>query len=94
MFILYIEHSVPSYEGWKKAFESDPLKRKESGVKSYRIMNDYDKKEIVIIELAFDNLANAAKMAEKLNGLWKHIEGTVMINPVSRILELKEENTF
>lgn len=33
MLILQIEHKVPNYEGWKKAFDSDPISRKKSGVK-------------------------------------------------------------
>ena len=28
MYILQIEHPVPNYEGWKKAFDSDPVNRK------------------------------------------------------------------
>ncbi len=37
MYILQIEHPVPNYEGWKKAFENDPIDRKGSGVTHYRI---------------------------------------------------------
>jgi len=25
MYILRIEHPVPDYDGWKKAFDSDPV---------------------------------------------------------------------
>lgn len=32
MTILRIEHGVPSFEGWKKAFDSDPVNRKKMGV--------------------------------------------------------------
>jgi ribose 5-phosphate isomerase len=94
MFILYIEHPVPSYDGWKKAFESDPLKRKESGVKSYRIMKPLDKNDNVIIELEFDNIADAENMLEKLKGLWNQVEGKIMSNPVSRILQVKDEHKY
>jgi hypothetical protein len=37
MIVLQIEHSVPNYEAWKIAFESDPVNRKESGVRGYGI---------------------------------------------------------
>lgn len=94
MFILYIEHPVPNYEGWKKAFENDPLKRQESGVKSYRIMKPLDKNDNVIIELEFDNLADAENMLEKLKGLWNQVEGKIMSNPVSRIMQVKDEYTY
>lgn len=94
MFILYIEHPVPSYDGWKKAFESDPLKRKESGVKSYRIMKPLDKNDNVIIELEFDYIADAENMLEKLKGLWNQVEGKIMSNPVSRIMQVKDEHKY
>ena len=33
MLILQIEHKVPNYEGWKKAFDSDPDQPKKIGGK-------------------------------------------------------------
>lgn len=30
---LLIEHEVPNYDGWKKAFDSDPIDTKKLGVK-------------------------------------------------------------
>jgi hypothetical protein len=31
MPILRIEHAVPDFNGWKRAFDSDPVDRKGSG---------------------------------------------------------------
>jgi hypothetical protein len=42
MYVLRIEHSVPDYEGWKRAFDSDPLGRKKSGVRQYRVLRAVD----------------------------------------------------
>jgi len=33
MHILRIEHPVPNFDAWKKAFDSDPLGREQSGVR-------------------------------------------------------------
>jgi hypothetical protein len=33
MVILGIEHSVPNFDGWKQAFDSDPVGQKKSGVR-------------------------------------------------------------
>jgi hypothetical protein len=33
MYILRIEHPVPDFEGWKTAFDSDPVGREKSGVR-------------------------------------------------------------
>jgi hypothetical protein len=90
MFILQIEHPVPDFNGWKKAFDSDPLKRKESGVKSYRIFRVEDDENQVVIELEFDDLDKATEMHEALKKLWNRVQGSIMNNPQSRILETAE----
>lgn len=94
MIILQIEHPVPNYDGWKKAFESDPLNRKASGVKTYRILRPTDKPNNVIIELEFEELTQAEDMLNRLKGLWSKVEGTVMMNPQTRIIELTESQNL
>ncbi len=42
MVILQIEHPVPSFDAWKKAFDSDPVNRKQSGVRRYRVLRPID----------------------------------------------------
>jgi hypothetical protein len=37
MHVLRIEHPVPSFDGWKKAFDCDSIGRKEIGVRRYRV---------------------------------------------------------
>jgi ribose 5-phosphate isomerase len=90
MFILQMEHAVPDFNGWKKAFDSDPLNRKQSGVKSYRIFKVMDNPNYVIIELEFDNLKETQAMHHNLKQLWGRVEGSIMTNPQSRIIEVFE----
>ena len=90
MFILQIEHPVPDFNGWKKAFDSDPLNRRGSGVKSYRIFRVADDPNQVVIELEFDDLDKATDMNEALKQLWNRVQGSVINNPQSRILETAE----
>lgn len=90
MIILQIEHPVPNYDGWKKAFDIDPLNRKESGVKAYRVLIPNDKQNNVIIELEFENLSHAEDMLDRLKALWSKVEGTVMMNPQTRLIEIIE----
>ena len=59
MFILHIEHKVPNFDGWKKAFESDPINRKKSGVRRYNILRPMDDPNYVIIDLEFESLKAA-----------------------------------
>ena len=90
MTILQIEHKVPSYEDWKKAFDNDPVGRKKSGVRRYQIFRPADDSNYVIIDLHFDNNDDAAKMLASLNILWGKVEGSVMTGPKARILNIVE----
>jgi hypothetical protein len=89
---LQIEHEVPSYEGWKQAFDSDPINRKQSGVKKYRIYKNLDEEKVIIVELDFDNIEDLNATHRALQNLWNRVQGTVMANPRSRIIELLEAN--
>ena len=88
MTILQIEHQVPNYDGWKKAFDSDPIDRKKSGVKRYRVYRPTDDPNYVVIDLEFDDHNNAEEALNALKGLWSKVEGTVMVNPKTRILDV------
>jgi L-rhamnose mutarotase len=91
MFLLQIEHSVPDFQGWKKAFDSDPLNRKASGVRHYTISRLVDNPLYVIIELEFDQQQQAEAMHASLKKLWTNVEGKVMTSPRSRIVERLEQ---
>ncbi len=88
MTILQIEHKVPNYDGWKKAFDSDPIDRKKSGVKRHRVYRPTDDPNYVVIDLEFDNLNSAQIALGALKNLWSKVEGTVMTNPKTRILDV------
>ena len=90
MTILHIEHKVPNFDGWKKAFESDPINRKELGVRRYNILRPIDDPNYVIIDLEFESLKGAEDTLEALRNLWSKVEGQVMMNPQTRILHLVE----
>ena len=90
MTILRIEHPVPSYEGWKKAFDADPINRKRSGVIRYRIYRLIDNPKYVVVELEFNNLQDAETTLASLRKLWEKVEGSVMTGPQARILDMVE----
>ena len=91
MQILQIEHPVPDYDGWKRAFDSDPVKRKQSGVQRYKILRPVDDPKYVIIELEFDSAKETENFLGALRNLWKDAEGKVMNNPKARIIEVVED---
>jgi len=87
MFTLQIEHPVPNYEGWKKAFDSDPVNRKQSGVRRYKISRKVDNPNYIIIDLEFDNLNEAETCHPALHNMWNHVEVTAINSEKSRIIE-------
>jgi len=93
MTILHIEHKVPSFDGWKKAFDSDPIDRKKSGVRAYHVYRPADDPNYVIIHLEFNTAGEAEATLAALRKLWVNVEGKVMMNPQTRILELMETTT-
>ena len=62
MHLLRIEHAVPSYEGWKKVFDDDPLGRQRSGVLRHRVMRPVNDKNYVIVDLEFASRNDAEAM--------------------------------
>jgi hypothetical protein len=90
MIILQIEHKVPDFDGWKKAFDTDPINRQKSGVRRYQIYRPANDPNYVIIDLEFDNLDDANAALSKLQKLWVQVDGKVMVNPQTRILDIVE----
>lgn len=88
MLILRIEHKVPNFDGWKKVFDSDPINRKKSGVRRYRIFCPTDDPKYVIIDLEFDRLSDAEAVLAALRNVWRQMEGKVLVNPQTRILDM------
>jgi hypothetical protein len=94
MPILHIQHSVPNFEGWKRAFENDPIGRKASGVRRYHVHRSVSDPNFVMIDLEFDTVAEAEKVLEKLRLLWAGPGGAVMRNPEAWIVESVESRSL
>jgi hypothetical protein len=90
MIVLQIEHRVPNFDGWKKAFETDPINRKKSGVLNYSIFRPINDPNYVILDLQFETLKEAENTLASLRDLWSKVEGQIMMNPQTRILNLVE----
>ena len=90
MIVLQLEHNVSSYDGWKKAFDSDPIGRKKSGVKRYQVYQSVDDPKYVVIDLYFDSLEESERALKSVKELWSKVQGTVMVNPKARMLNLNE----
>jgi len=94
MYILRIEHPVPDYDGWKRAFDSDPVGRQKLGVRRYQIRRPVDDPHCVRIDLEFETQAQAEALLAAMRGVWSRVQGQVMSDPKARIVEAAEIKTY
>jgi hypothetical protein len=87
---LRIEHSVPDYDNWKRAFDSDPADRKGSGVRRYQISRSVAEPNLVLIDLDFDDVASAEALLATMKQIWAGPAASIMINPRATIVEQVE----
>ena len=90
MVILRIQHSVPNFDGWKKAFDSDPVNRRASGVRRYHVRRSVADPNFVMVDLEFDSASEAERLLEKLRNLWAGPGAAMMRNPEAWIVETIE----
>jgi hypothetical protein len=91
MPILRIEHAVPDFAGWKRAFDSDPVDRKGSGVRRYQVSRSVEDPNYVLIDLEFDTLEDAEGLLTKMRRVWSGEGQNVMRNPQARIVDTVEQ---
>jgi hypothetical protein len=94
MYMLRIEHPVPDYEGWKKAFDSDPVGREKSGVRRYQILRPVDNAKYVMIDLEFDTRSQAEALLAAMRGVWGRVQGTIITDPQAQIVEAMETREY
>jgi hypothetical protein len=92
MITLRIEHAVPDFVVWKKAFDNDPLNRPQSGVRRHHIVRPTDDPLYLIVDLDFDDAAAANAFLARLRELWRKVD--VMREPKARILETVERAEY
>ena len=90
MIVLRLEHKAPSYEEWKRTFDSDPINRKRSGVKHYRIYRAIDNPNHVVMEFEFTTLSEAQKVLDALDNFWEKTAGSILVNPKAQFFDIVE----
>ncbi len=102
---LKIEHAIVDFETWRLAFERDPIGRAQSGVRRYRVFRPVDDPHYVMIDLDFDDPAQAHAFVDKLQGVWQRAElspglarsgarGAAGASPRARVVEEVEARTY
>jgi uncharacterized SAM-binding protein YcdF (DUF218 family) len=74
MATLRIEHAVPDFDAWKRAFDSDPLGRERSGVRRYRVFRSIDDPRYVMVDLEFDTAEEAEATRAVLREMWSRVQ--------------------
>ena len=94
MYILRIEHPVLNFDGWKQAFDSDPVGREKSGVRRYQILRAVENPDYVLIDLEFDTVQQAEALLAAMRVVWGRVQGKIMLDPKSRIVEVTETKVY
>lgn len=89
MATLQVEHAISDFEVWRQAFEADPVRRKESGVRRYRVLRPVDDPRYVKIDLDFESVAEAEAFRAALRELWSSGRAAPALagRPQTRIVE-------
>jgi hypothetical protein len=94
MYLLRIEHKAADYEGWKAAFDSDPVDRAGKGVRRYQILRADDDADFVCIELTFETREQAEALLAAMREVWARITGSLIEAPTIRTFQLAEEGSY
>lgn len=96
MIVVRIEHPVGDFDAWKAAFDTDPVGRREGGVRRHRILRPIDDPSRVAIELEFDDRPTAAAFRERLVALWAApaTSGLGIGRPEVRVAEVAESVAY
>jgi hypothetical protein len=84
---LRIEHAVPDFANWKRAFDSDPADRKGSGVRRYQVFRELDAPNSVFIDLEFDTTSGAQAFLQQMQRLWDGPAKAIMQSPRARLVD-------
>jgi hypothetical protein len=94
MYVLRIEHPVMDFDGWKRAFDSDPVGREQSGVRRYVISRLVEDPKYVMIDLEFDTPGQAEALLGAMREVWGRVQGQIIMNPQARIVEAVEIHQY
>ena len=91
---LRIEHPVPDFSAWKQAFESDPARRENAGVRGYQILRPVGNPNYVLIDLEFDAVDEAEGLLANMRKVWAGAGGQVSSDQRAQIVEIVETKKY
>lgn len=96
MVILHAEHAISDFDTWKAAFDRDPVRREQSGVRRYRVVRPLDDPNYVIMDFEFDTRDAALAFDETLHALWGSRAAAPALRgrPQTRLVEAVETKEY
>ncbi len=96
MPVVQLEHPVNDYDHWKRAFDSDPIHREASGVRSYAIYRSVDDPNYVAVDLVLGDQAQAEAFKAALERMWQSPQAIASLagSPQVRIVDLAESKAY
>ena len=75
-----MRYELDDYDAWRAIFDRDPLDRRGSGARRYRIAKDTADSSAVLVDLDFDTVAEA----EAFHGRLRTLLADPMLPPMAR----------
>lgn len=96
MFAVRIEHRIRDFDSWKAAFDSDPARRQESGVRHYRISRRVGDPNSIMIDLDFGTADEAEAFLDTMRTVWQSPQatGAIIGSPQAEVVEMVEDKEY
>jgi hypothetical protein len=91
---LHIEHPITDFETWSGAFARFAERRREAGVRRWRVARPVDDPRYVMVDLDFDQVEQARAFESFLRAQVWAVPGSspaLAGEPATRILDLAQE---
>jgi hypothetical protein len=91
---LHIEHPITDYDTWAGAFARFADRRREAGVRRWRVARPIEDRQYVLVDLDFDSVEQARAFEAFLRAhVWTSAESSPALagEPATRILDLDQD---
>jgi hypothetical protein len=91
---LHIEHPITDYDTWSGAFARFADRRREAGVRRWRVTRPLDDPQYILVDLDFDSVEQARAFEGFLRAqVWTATANSPGLagEPATRILDLAQE---
>jgi hypothetical protein len=82
-----MRYELDDYDAWRRVFDGDPLDRRGSGVRSYRISRNVDNPSAVMVDLDFETVDAAKAFHARLQELLSDPSMPTMANAETIVAE-------